>query len=88
MAIIRASENDVNRIFQLVKNRFGNVDNTADSNKNVASASKLTTARKITLEGAVSGFGLFNGEEDISITTTLGSSSSPFDEDGQLSDSD
>lgn len=47
MAIIRASANDIKRLLQLIKNNFGNVDNTADSVKKVASASKWTTARNI-----------------------------------------
>lgn len=47
MSIIRASKNDIERLITLIKNRFGNVDNTADANKNVASAAKWTTARNI-----------------------------------------
>ena len=47
MSIIRASKNDVKHLITLIQNRFGNVDNTADANKNVASAAKWTTARNI-----------------------------------------
>lgn len=47
MPIIRASENDIKRLIQLIKTRFGNVNNTADSAKSVASAAKWTTARNI-----------------------------------------
>lgn len=47
MSIIRASKNDIERLITLIQNRFGNVDNTADANKNVASAAKWTTARNI-----------------------------------------
>ena len=65
MAIIRASENDVKRIFELIKNRFGNVNNTADASKNVASAEKLTTARTIrTNLGSTSTVG-FDGTENV-----------------------
>lgn len=47
MPIIRASENDIKRLVELIKTRFGNVNNTADSAKSVASATKWTTARNI-----------------------------------------
>ena len=47
MSIIRASKNDVKHLITLIQNRFGNVDNTADANKNVAGAAKWTTARNI-----------------------------------------
>ena len=47
MSIIRASKNDIEHLITLIQNRFGNVDNTADANKNVASAAKWTTARNI-----------------------------------------
>lgn len=50
---------------------LSNVDNTADANKTVASAGKLTTARLITLKGGVTGFGYFDGSTDTSITLTV-----------------
>lgn len=47
MSIIRASVNDIKALITLIKDRYGNVDNTADANKNVATAKKWTTARNI-----------------------------------------
>lgn len=47
------------------------VDNTADSEKSVLSASKLKTGRKITFIDAITGSGSFDGSSDISIKTTL-----------------
>ena len=49
--IKRAGENDIKRLVEKIHTRYGNVDNTADTNKNVASAKKLSTARTITLSG-------------------------------------
>ena len=69
--IIRASENDVKRIFELIKSRFGNVSNTTDSAKNVASAAKLTTARTITISGDLSGSTSFDGSQNVSISATV-----------------
>lgn len=46
---------------------LGNVDNTADANKVVASAGKLTTARDITLSGDATGSATFDGSTDIEI---------------------
>lgn len=54
---------------------LGNVDNTSDSSKNVLSASKLTTARIITLTGDVTGSVLFDGTANASITATIASNS-------------
>jgi hypothetical protein len=51
---------------------LGNVDNTADSAKNVLSASKLTTARTVSLTGDVAGSASFNGMSDINIVTVVG----------------
>lgn len=54
---------------------LGNVDNTHDNVKNVASAAtagKLANARKIELSGEVTGDAQFDGSGDINITTTLG----------------
>lgn len=42
MSINRAGENDILRLVQRIYERFGNVDNTADSSKNVASANRAT----------------------------------------------
>ena len=50
---------------------LGNVDNTADANKVVASAAKLTTARDITLEGDATGSAAFDGTDDITITVDV-----------------
>lgn len=60
----------------LSKSKVGlsNVDNTADSVKNVLSASKLTTARNITIGSAKKSF---NGTSDISFSLSdIGASSS------------
>ena len=54
---------------------LSNVDNTADANKVVASAAKLTTARTIQLTGNVTGSVSFDGSANASITTTVVSSS-------------
>ena len=50
---------------------LGNVDNTADANKNVLSATKWTTARTITLSGDVAGSASMDGTANVSITTTV-----------------
>ena len=50
---------------------LGNVDNTADANKNVLSATKWTTARTITLSGDVTGSVSMDGTANVSITTTV-----------------
>ena len=55
------------------------VDNTADSVKNVASAAKLTTARTISLAGDVTGSVSFNGSENVSITAVVGNDSHTHD---------
>lgn len=49
---------------------LGNVDNTADAAKSVASAGKLTTARTIALMGDATGSVSFDGSEDVSISVT------------------
>ena len=49
---------------------LGNVDNTADSAKSVASAGKLTTARTITLAGDATGSVSFDGSKNVSIAVT------------------
>ena len=58
---------------QLTKADVGlnNVDNTADANKNVATAEKLKTARNINVSGAVTGSATpFDGSEDATINVT------------------
>ena len=49
---------------------LGNVDNTADSEKNVLSATKLATARNINLAGGATGSGSFDGTNDVTITVS------------------
>lgn len=50
---------------------LGNVDNTADSAKSVASAAKLTTGRTIAISGAVTGTATeFDGTKNITIAAT------------------
>lgn len=50
---------------------LGNVNNTADSAKNVLSASKLTTPRTISLAGDVTGSVSFDGSANVSMTTAI-----------------
>lgn len=50
---------------------LGNVDNTADADKAVLSATKLATARTIALSGDVSGSGSFDGSDNLVITATV-----------------
>lgn len=52
---------------------LGNVDNTEDAVKSVASAAKLTTGRTITLSGDISGSNAvaFDGSSDIQIDVTI-----------------
>ena len=50
---------------------LGNVDNTADSSKNVLSATKLTTGRSITLSGDATGSVVFDGSANVSIVATV-----------------
>lgn len=54
---------------------LGNVDNTADVNKEVLSATKLATARTISLTSDVTGSASFNGSGNISITATVADNS-------------
>ena len=50
---------------------LGNVDNTADVNKNVATATKLKTARNINVSGAVTGSAVpFDGSANATINVT------------------
>ena len=69
--IIRASTEDMQRLVQKIYDRFGNVQNTADSNKAVASAGKLSTERTITLTGDASGSVAFDGSKNISVTVSV-----------------
>jgi hypothetical protein len=48
-----------------------NVDNTADVNKSVASAAKLTTARTVSLSGDVTGSVTFDGTANVDIVATV-----------------
>lgn len=50
---------------------LGSVDNTADSAKNVLSASKLTTARNISLTGDATATASFDGSANISLAMVL-----------------
>lgn len=50
---------------------LGNVDNIADVNKNVLSATKWTTARTISLTGDVTGSTSIDGSGNVSITATV-----------------
>lgn len=50
---------------------LGNADNTADVDKSVLSATKLTTPRNITISGEVAGSVSFDGSTDINISTTI-----------------
>mgnify|MGYP000007803285 CR=1 FL=1 len=50
---------------------LNNVDNTADANKNVATAVKLKTARNVNVSGAVTGTAIpFDGSADAIINVT------------------
>ena len=50
---------------------LGNVDNTADANKVVASAGKLTQARTITIAGDATGSASFDGSANATITVDV-----------------
>ena len=52
---------------------LNNVDNTADINKNVRSATKLNTPRSIALSGGVSGTVAFDGSSNVNVVTTVDS---------------
>lgn len=54
---------------------LGSVDNTADAVKNVLSATKLTTARTITISGDVTGSVSFNGSVNATIVATVADNS-------------
>jgi hypothetical protein len=50
---------------------LGSVDNTSDADKNVLSATKLTTARNIAISGDASGTVSFDGTQNVSIEIAL-----------------
>ena len=50
---------------------LGNVDNTADANKNVASAGKLSTARTISVTGDATGSVSFDGSKNVTLTVDV-----------------
>ena len=54
---------------------LGNVDNTADANKNVLTATKFSSARTVQLTGDVTGSASGDGSNGWSITTTVGDDS-------------
>lgn len=54
---------------------LGSVDNTADSTKNVLSATKFTTARTISLTGDVTGSVSFDGSANVSMTAEVANNS-------------
>ena len=53
---------------------LGNVDDTPDADKNVLSATRLTTSRTITFSGDVSGSDFFDGSANVTISTNLANS--------------
>lgn len=53
---------------------LGSADNTADANKNVLSATKLTTARTISTTGDATGSVSFDGSTNVSMALTLANS--------------
>ena len=59
---------------------LGNVDNTADASKSVASAGKLTTARTISIAGDATGSASFDGSANATITVDVAKATG--DEDG------
>ena len=64
---------DTNNPHYVTKSQVGlsNVDNTSDATKNVLSATKLTTARAISLTGDVTGTVNFDGSADVSIAAVV-----------------
>jgi phage-related tail fiber protein len=53
---------------------LGNVDNTADANKSVASAATWTTARTLSFTGDATGSGSVNGSANVATALTLANS--------------
>lgn len=70
------SVNGKNGAVTLTKADVGlaNVDNVADSSRNVLSATKLTTARTLSVSGDISGSVSFDGSSNANITATLANS--------------
>jgi len=70
---VSAHTNRTDNPHSVTKTQVGlsNVDNTADVNKVVLSASKLTTARTITIAGDASGSASFDGSANATITITV-----------------
>ena len=68
---------NINNPHGVTKSQIGlsNVDNTSDADKNVLSATKLTTARNIALTGDVTGNINFDGSANVSIATTIAANS-------------
>jgi hypothetical protein len=64
---------DVSNPHSVTKSQIGlgNVDNTADSAKNVLSATKITTPRTISLTGDVTGSLVFDGSANASMVATV-----------------
>ena len=75
------TSNWINKAITKADVGLGNVDNTADAQKSVASAAKLTTARDISLTGDATGTASFDGSANISIATTV-SHATAADQDG------
>lgn len=71
MAYDGASSKWVNKALSKADVGLSNVDNTADSQKNVASAARLSTARDISLSGDATGTASFDGSDDISIEVSV-----------------
>lgn len=71
MAYDSGSSKWVNKSLSKSDVGLSNVDNTADAQKNVASAAKLSTARNIALEGDATGTASFDGSADISIEVSV-----------------
>lgn len=72
-ANIQTHITDTNNPHSVTKTQVGlsNVDNTADSTKNVLSAAKWTTVRTITLDGDVAGSVSVDGSANVTMTTTI-----------------
>lgn len=70
------SVNGKTGVVTLTKSDVGlaNVDNVADSSRNVLSATKLTTARTISVSGDISGSVSFDGSSNANINVTLANS--------------
>mgnify|MGYP000846398283 CR=1 FL=1 len=64
--------NNVSNPHEVTQAQVGlsNVDNTADINKNVLSATKLTIPRTITLNGDQTGSVEFDGSDNVTLTTS------------------